>query len=64
LLEGLHSSNTFWVEIYVKQGFLPKKTYFRVSHTELILTRLDTAEVALVDVEPKQVETGQQVMLS
>jgi hypothetical protein len=55
MLGRRHRGNTFWVENFIKQGFLPYKTCFLVSHLESKLIGLESVDVVLADVETKQV---------
>jgi hypothetical protein len=57
LLGRLHRGNAFWVEVFVKQGFLPNKSVFACPILELKLIGLESVNVVCVDVEIKQVET-------
>jgi hypothetical protein len=49
--------DTFWVEIFIKQGFLPNKTCFLVSNPWIEFIGLESVDVVLVNVETEQVET-------
>jgi hypothetical protein len=55
LLGRSHRGNTFWIENFLKQGFLPNRICFLVQSLNWIIG-LDSVDV-LVDVVKKQVES-------
>jgi hypothetical protein len=59
LLGRRHRGNTFWVEIFIKQGFcqLETKLVFTCLILELNLIGLESVDVVLVDIETEQDDT-------
>jgi hypothetical protein len=64
LLGRLQWSNTFLFQNFIKQGFLPNKTYIPVSNHHREVDMSFFGDVALVDDEAKHVKTWSKMNLS